>query len=607
MKASYRKKSTRIIYRKLWPGSDFSDRFIVSTAIAIVLFSFLFMISGCSYYKLTTRPYDQSDTFFSDMADDFYKKWQYPREDYPEERLVKLLFLERDFYVFDPSGRWHLHGPELIGDTIISQAQLSPVPEGVVDGAVETRKNKRYYPEKESDIIRRINLYVDKLNFNDSGMAYIPVSGIQKCEIYKKDHGKTTGKVLGTFFIVAGAVFMVTLLIVALTSCPFVYVFDGNAYQFAGEIYGGAVYPSLERDDYLALPKYECIPGSEYKIKLANMLEEIQYINQADLLILTHDSSFYPLIDKYGRVQTVSKPILPYSAIDSKGNDCLGEITGKDKLTHDFCEDLDTTMSSNYLNSLDLTFKSNSNPDSAKLFINGKNSLWGDYMIRQFFNLFGSRYQKFVRRQEDKPAIYHQQWMQQQGLLLQVFIMKDGEWVQADYFNMVGALGSRDMVLPLDLENAWSAENSNGTSEYTLRVKLVSGYLFWEVDYAVIDLTDNEKVEMIWLPADHADDQNGRSVMNLLASDDDRYLVQKETGDEVILDFTMPVDIDNSFTLYLHSKGYYQQAGKNNNEPDITLLETFREPGRLSHWSSRKFSEAASAFQTRLDGEDQDE
>lgn len=607
MKGSYQNKSTRAIFRSLWPESDFIDQFIVSTAIGIVLFSFLFMISGCSYYKISTKPYDQSDTLFSDMADDLYKKWKYPRENYPEDRLLKLLFLERDFYVFDSNGRWHLYRPELRGDTIISKAQLSPVPEGVVDGAVETRKNKRYHPEKESDIIKRINLYVDKLNFNDSGMAYIPVSGIQKCEIYKKDRGKTTGKVLGTFFIVVGAVFVATLIIAALTSCPFVYVFDGNAYQFAGEIYGGAVYPSLERDDYLAVPKYECVPGSYYRIKLANMLEEIQYINKADLLILTHDSAVYPLIDKYGRVQTVCNPILPSAAVDSKGNDCLEEITGKDKLTHDFCEDLDTTVNSTYLNSLDLTFKSNSNPDSAKLYINGKNSLWGDYMIRQFFNLFGSRYQKFVRRQEDKPAIFHQQWMQQQGLLLQVYIMKDGEWKPADYFNMVGALGSRDMVLPLDLENAWSAENSDGTPEYTLSIKLVSGYQFWELDYAAIDLSVNENVEMVWLQADNAVDQNGKNVMNLLVADDDRYLVQKETGDEVIMDFTMPGAMGNSFTLYFHSKGYYQQAGKNNNEPENTFLETFREPGRLSLWSSQKLLEAESACQTRLDGEDQDE
>jgi hypothetical protein len=607
MKTSYFKQSARTTFRWLKKGSDFTDQFIVITAVMIVLASFLFMISGCSYYKTSTKINDQPDTFFSGIADDLYKKWEYPREYYPEQKLVNVFFHERDFYVFDSMGRWHLSIPELTGDTIIGQAQLSPIPIGEKNEILESRKNRRYDAKTESDIIKRINLYVDKLNFNDTGAAYIKVSSIQKCEIYKKDRGKTTGKVLGTFFLVLAAAGVIALIIAAATSCPFVYAFDGNAYQFIGEIYGGAIYPSLEREDYLALPKYNYSAGSNYKVKVANMLQEVQYINQADLLILTHDSTVYPLLDKYGQVQTISEPIPPIEAIDSKGKDCMEEITVKDKVTHDFCEVLDTSATSNYLNSLELNFKSPSNPGSAKLYLNGKNSLWGDQMIREFFNLFGSRYQKFVRRMEDKPAAFHQEWMQQQGLLLQVYIMKDGEWQAADYFNMVGAFGSRDMVLPLDVENAWSAENADGTTEYTLRVKLMSGFMFWEVDYAALDLSENAEVGKTWISPESADDQDGNNVMKLLSSDDDQYVVQQKTGDEATLEFILPGSVDPSFTVYFHSKGYYKQAGKNNNEPDVALLETFRKPGRLSLWSSRKFSEESRIYQTRLDNKSQDE
>jgi len=95
--------------------------------------------------------------------------------------------------------------------------------------------------------------------------------------------------------------------------------------------------------------------------------------------------------------------------------------------------------------------------------------------------------------------------------------------------------------------------------------------------------------------------------MSLLAFDDDHYLIQKETGNEVIMDFTLPGSLEGSFTLYLHSKGYYKQAFKNNNEPDMTLLETFRNPGRLSQWSSQKFMETKITFQNRLENKSQDE
>jgi hypothetical protein len=604
MEKSHQKISARAIFLRLKPGSNFTDQFIMSIAVMIVLVSFLFMISGCSYYKISTKFNSRSDTFLGEIVNNVYPVKKYPRELYPESNLLKSLFLERQIYVVDPTGRWLLINPELTGDTIFSKTQ--PEPYYPYKNIAENRKSKRYEASKEGDITKRINIYVDKLSFNDSGTAYFTVSSISECEIYKKNSGKTAGVVLGTFFGVIGGICLVVLIIDALTSCPFVYAFDGNAYQFVGEIYGGAVYPSLERDDFLAMPKYEHGPGSNYKIKIANMLREVQYINQADMLILTHDSTVQALIDKYGDVQTITSPILPYEATDSKGNDCLGKITVKDQVTHNFSEDLDTTGITNYLNSLELTFRSNSNPENAKIYISGKNSIWGDQVIRQFFDLFGSKYQKWVRQEGDKPAGIHLEWMLQQGLPLQVYVMKDREWQLADYFNMVGALGYRDMVLPLDLENAWSAENSGNTTEYTLRVKLVSGFKFWELDYAAIDLSQNARVGKISLSPDKAVNQDGKNVGNLLASDDDRYLVQKETGDEVTLDFTMPGSLDPSYTIYLHSKGYYKQAGKNNNEPDISLLETFREPGRLSLWSYQKQLEAKTAYQARLDNENPD-
>jgi hypothetical protein len=588
--------------RFLWFKADnnFADHFIVPTAVFIVLVSFLFMIFGCNYYKITTKVNNQSGDFANTVKDDIYKEKKYPRDLYPDEKLMKMLFIERDIYVFDSIGRWHLNFPELVGDTLLGKAEFKPIPEGDKNKLPETRKNKRYHNGTEADIIKRINFYVDRLNVNDTGLAYIPVSSINSCEIYKHNKGKTAGITIGTFFIVVGVAFTIMLIVILLTSCPFVYAFDGNSWQFIGEIYGGAVYPCLERHDYLLMPNYHYGPGSLYRVKVANMLEEIQYINKADMLVLTHDSLVYPLIDKYGTIQTISNPIQPYSAIDSKGNDFSGKVISKDKITYNFDEELDTSGTGTNLNSLELTFKSSTNPETAKLYLNGKNDLWGDYMIRQFFNLFGSRYQKFVDKQGDKPADFHLEWMQQQGLLMQVFVLKNGEWKPADYFNMVGAVGSRDMVLPLNLENAWSVEGADSTTGYTLRLKLVSGYMFWDIDYAAIDLSDNAEVGMIWLSPDNAIDQSDNSVLNLLSSDDDRYLVQNVTGDEVNLDFTLPDSIMPSFTLYLHSKGYYQQAGKHINEPDISFLETFRHPGRLSLWSSQKYLELKSSYQARL-------
>jgi hypothetical protein len=589
MKKLFQMMNSGFAIRKFLRGRDFIDRLIVSTAALMLLVSFLFMISGCQYYKISTRTNYKSNAFLDVILNDVYPVKKYPREHYPSENLVQILFQEKVVYVTDSYAKWKLSNAELIGDTIIAEKKVT-----IRDFNLDKYGNKRYSPSKEPEITKRIVFYSDTLSTTSDGKAYIPVSSLTRCDVYKKAPGKTAGVVIGSIFATIGITLGVIFIIAALTSCPFVYAFDGNNWQFTGEIYGGAVYPSLERHDYLEMPKFNQQAGSEYRIKIANMLQEIQYINMAELMVLTHDSTTDACVDKYGNVQTILHPVLPVSASDSKGHDCLDKLTARDKVIHSFNEALDTSMSGNRLNSLELYFISDTIPETGKLVISGKNSQWGDYMVREFFSLFGRRYQEFVRQQEGLPAGFHLEWMQEQGLPLMVYVMKDNEWQMADYFNLVGALSDRDMVLPLDLSGAWTPQGPESTTGYSLNLKLATGYMFWEIDYAVLDFTENSSTNAFMLAPDEAVDHHGKNIGDLLAEDDNLYLVQHATGDEAVLSFTIPESIGNSYSLFLHSKGYYKQAGELKTRPEIALLETFREPGRLSLWSYQRMEEVKS-------------
>jgi hypothetical protein len=457
--------------------------------------------------------------------------------------------------------------------------------------------------------VRRINLYVDTLEFISGDSCIIPVSAINRYDVYGSDGGKSGGVALAIALPIGLTVLMISLIISASvragkevkedasnsSSCPFIYAFDGEAWQFLGEIYGGATLSTLEREDYLALPRYHVNPGMDYKLRMANMLQEIQYINQADLLVIEHDRDVKPLVDKYGEVQTVREPVLPSVAVDSKGNDCLAEIAFTDRLTHDFDEDLDT-LAGNLLNSLELTFTNNSAPGQVKLILNAGNSLWGDYIVSELHGLFGKRYDNWVARQEQQPPESFLEWMQQQGIPLLVYALEGEEWNQIDYFNLTGAFGFRDMVLPMDLSHAWTEDNSGGQPGYSLKLKLVTGFQFWQVNSAAIDLTENTPVEIIPVQATVAKDQHGKEVSALISSDDSHYLVQEKTGDYATLEFNLPAGIDSTFTLFLHSKGYYHQADEGKGKPDIALLKTFLEPGKLSQWSYKEFSRALAAY-----------
>ncbi|MBT7616205.1 MAG: hypothetical protein HN590_02840, partial [Calditrichaeota bacterium] len=105
-------------------------------------------------------------------------------------------------------------------------------------------------------------------------------SAISRVEIHEVDVGKTVTKTvwatIGCLGCSIGLVFLVALL--TKNSCPFVYVFNGESFEFTGEIYSGSIHPPLERHDYLPLPNLVPIEDA-YQIKISNEIHEIQHTN----------------------------------------------------------------------------------------------------------------------------------------------------------------------------------------------------------------------------------------------------------------------------------------------------------------------------------------
>lgn len=84
------------------------------------------------------------------------------------------------------------------------------------------------------------------------------------------------------------------------SSCPYVYIFDGEQYSLVGETFPGALLPSLERDDYLPLPGIRPVED-RYQIRLANELMENQYMDLTKLLVVNHPADEIVLLDQSGQ------------------------------------------------------------------------------------------------------------------------------------------------------------------------------------------------------------------------------------------------------------------------------------------------------------------
>jgi hypothetical protein len=417
----------------------------------------------------------------------------------------------------------------------------------------------------------------------ESGKVLIPFTAIDQIEVYDVDVDKTI--VYSTLGVAGALGVLVILILLTKSSCPFIYAYNGESYEFVGEIYSGAIHPPLERHDYLPLPVLQPIEN-EYRIKITNEIKEIQHTNLTELLVFDHPENAEILVDKYGNVHTIFDPQLPEisKALDGSNIDSL--LSSKDSLVYmsgipdNENQDMDAVI---------LTFDRPVDRDTGKLVIKGKNSFWLDYIHGQFSELFGDRFETWKEEQKEKSPEKMIEWSLDQGIPLSVYLETDEGWEFVDYYNVVGPLASKDDVLEIDLT---SAKNDK------VNIKLEFGFLFWEIDYAAMDFTPNLTTSNYTVPVTSAMDQNSIDVSYELQYDDEKYYHQPHIGDQALLTFDVPEQIEGTKrSVVLHSKGYYEILKDAKGEPDLAYLNSFRKPGAFSKFSKERFMQFYNQFQ----------
>jgi hypothetical protein len=440
-----------------------------------------------------------------------------------------------------------------------------------------------------------VHLYVKGDSVLLSENVYIPLHSIDKIEILSTtDHhlvqsiayDKVSGGAVAgiVVFILLAVVVIVVIAAIASCSCPMVDQYDGETYRLSGEAFSGAVFPNLERDDYLMLKEIPAVNGN-YQIKISNKLDEKQYTDLARLMVIEHPDNTRAFIDKYGNVLTTSAEVVPEQAVASDGKNYTPLLTSMDDKFFSFTDEPEGKLPS----SITMTFSKPKNTATGKLIVSAGNSIWADYVFSDFYKLFGNKYAEWIESQEKVPAHKHLKWMTDQYIPLMVYIETAGGWEFADYYFPVGSFSSRDMAMTLDLSKVKESDQ--------FRIKIETGFMFWDLNYAAMDFTKNAETEIIDIAPTSAVDNNHADVIASLSADDGKYLEHLSRGDEVALQYKAPVDENNKVhTVYLHSKGYFQQLKNFDNEPDVQLLKSFRKPGRLTEFSKEKYTTAGQQY-----------
>lgn len=513
-----------------------------------LVFLMLFYALGCRYFKIDQVAPENIASIenIGDYYRTVYVHWQY--EDYNLSQIAI--------------------------DTVQVSGLLSLTDSYIYDYREST--NNSYKPINSS-ILDDVHIYLNPdVSKPEIGPFTTTYDQIQKIEVIEKDKDRTTlSYVFGTLGISAGFLAVVTI-IVALTksSCPYVYVYSGDGFIFEGETFGGAIGKNLIRDDYMPLPDLKMKDG-KYTIQIRNELKERQYTDLARLMVINHDKENKVLLDANGKAHLISNPELPVSAKSFSGLNLSTTLHSEDNNVYLF-NDEDYTR-----NGVILRFNKPENVENANIIINGKNTLWFDYLFGEFLQKFGSRFDSYMQEQSEVASEERVQKMVDSEFPLFVSVKSGNDWQQVDYFYTIGPLASRDMVMPVTIPEV--------NSDY-LEIKIETGFMFWELDYAAVDYTDAEDLQVTEINPTIAMSNNADNLTYELRNDDDNFMMQESVGDITTITYNA-VDIDTSKvqSVFLHTKGYYELIREFEGAPKIAQLLKFSEPGYFAEFSRERY------------------
>lgn len=333
-------------------------------------------------------------------------------------------------------------------------------------------------------------------------------------------------------------------------SCPTVYALDGDPLLPDAELFSYSIAPAFQGRDIDALGL--AVPhDGVVSLEIRNEMLETHYIDQVELVEVTHGVDEAVLADQHGRPIVVSGMLQPYRALDQDGRNVLAAVTAADGnawRTPD--ERLQAVNAGDFLDTIDLEFDVPAEADDVTLVLKLRNSLLNtvlfyDVMLAEqgyaALDWLGRDINELLARLN--VGLWYRASM---GLDIQVF---DGE-----RYRSVGRLADQGPI-------AWSERAvvlPALSDSKTLRVRLAYVTDNWRIDQVALAL-DSRATEGNTVSVARAVGGDGAlaDVPDFLSLADERYLVTRP-GEHVRLEFDVGESAGDSERSYLlASSGYY--------------------------------------------------
>lgn len=426
---------------------------------------------------------------------------------------------------------------------------------------------------------------------NNSGRVRVPFTDVAQVAVV---NGGNAGKVTG---LLVGAAVDTAIIIAAthesnppppptcssndpncVSSCPFVYSFDGEHYVLDAEGFGGAIFESAAKPDWATLSHLRGVAG-EYRLRLTDEQQEIQYVDEVRLLAVDGPpgARIVPSVD--GTLHAFVAPIAPVRATDASGADVRPSLRGAGARWTSRPVAWNPDGSERTRDGLVLEFPRPAGARSVKLGFNVQSTPWASVLGREVLSLQGGALPAwYARMNSDGAARLALLGALARETLLDVRIWDGAGWRRLGFLPIVGPAVSRDIAVVADLGDI---------PGLVLRVRVDSSPGLWIVNGAVADYSPEVALDVTELAPLRARAEDGTDLRAILSGTDGRYHVMHPGRDAVDVVFAMPPLRDGrQRSIVAQTSGYYTALVPAEGEPQTALYDRLvREPGAFAHWS----------------------
>jgi len=407
-------------------------------------------------------------------------------------------------------------------------------PDGVsvYDGSVHGKGEK-------FNVALEDNKFIDEIALDD-------IAAMESFQTPVNTGATAAASTIGTAgWILAGSLAAVAIF----GSCPTVYSADSGEALLEAELFSYSIAPSFQARDIDKL-SLKHVQDGYFELDFRNEMLETHYIDQLEILEVTHaeDQVAYP--DTNGDPIVVGTTVAPLTAVDQDGRDVLPEIASVDGQVWSATSNrLANVSPDDFHDSLDIEFSLPEDRGEIALVLSMRNSLLNTVLLYDVM-LKGQSFAALDWMGHDLNHLGNRAelglWYRE-NMGMTVSIWRDGE------FRKVGRIGDQGPI-------AWSERvlTLDAPQEDIVRIRLSFVADNWRIDQVSLAIdAQRGKVRTIPVATAKSLEEHRPDIPKYIAQPDETYLITRP-GESVQLGFDIG-ESKQSRTFFLVSEGYYME------------------------------------------------